>query len=407
MKHNEKQADHIAGKPKIAIVADVRDWAFHNIAAQIHKHLSARYDIEILYIGDYNNDMSVLFPDLFCRGFKLVHFLWRSTLLEIYIYLKSLEGQKAQEYIRCFADTPTTFSIYDHCFLSQQEILERTVLFNNLANGYTVSSRRLCKTYTDIDSYRGPDMVIEDGVNAEIFYPENTERLSEENRDIVVGWVGNSKWWSYDGVDHKGLHTLIKPAIEALKKEGIAIVGNFADRNERFIPFSEMVDYYRAIDVYVCASDIEGTPNPVLEAMACGVPVISTDVGIVPDVFGPLQSEFILKERTKDALKESLRRVAASPELRMALSRENLTQIKEWTREKESRKWDVFFKKHLDSAAGAEKAPEEGQDIASARARKMAAFSLPDSSVKTGILIRGWRFLKSGLLARYHGMRYR
>ncbi|WZB73295.1 glycosyltransferase family 4 protein [Achromobacter xylosoxidans] len=43
-----------------------------------------------------------------------------------------------------------------------------------------------------------------------------------------------------------------------------------------------MPAYYNSLDLYVCPSAIEGTPNPVLEAMACGVPVISTDVGIVP-----------------------------------------------------------------------------------------------------------------------------
>ncbi|WP_312583940.1 glycosyltransferase, partial [Staphylococcus aureus] len=80
-----------------------------------------------------------------------------------------------------------------------------------------------------------------------------------------------------------------------------------ADRQLGFIPHDEMVKYYSQIDVYVCPSKIEGTPNPVLESMACGVPVISTDVGVVKDAFGEMQKEWILPVRSKDTLIDKLR----------------------------------------------------------------------------------------------------
>jgi glycosyltransferase involved in cell wall biosynthesis len=38
------------------------------------------------------------------------------------------------------------------------------------------------------------------------------------------------------------------------------------------------LDFLRSVDVLVMASDSEGTPNSVLEAMSCGVPVVSTDI---------------------------------------------------------------------------------------------------------------------------------
>ena len=42
--------------------------------------------------------------------------------------------------------------------------------------------------------------------------------------------------------------------------------------------------YYRALDLYLITSRIEGGPKAILEAWASGVPVVSTRVGMVPDI---------------------------------------------------------------------------------------------------------------------------
>jgi glycosyltransferase involved in cell wall biosynthesis len=71
-----------------------------------------------------------------------------------------------------------------------------------------------------------------------------------------------------------------------------------------------MPAWYRDLDVYVCMSTVEGTPNPILEASACGIPWISTDVGIVGELRRDrLAPPGIVIERTPTALVSALERV--------------------------------------------------------------------------------------------------
>src|SRR5262249_2686138 len=183
----------------------------------------------------------------------------------------------------------------------------------------------------------------------ELFKPKHLERFSAtEGRDLVLGWVGNSRWASTLG-DFKGVHSILIPAVSALRAEGVSVRLEIVDRQKEHIRYDEMPEYYNRIDVYVCTSQIEGTPNPVLEAMASGVPVISTDVGIVPEVFGPLQREFILGERSVEAVKGAIRRFVSEPELLSRLSRENLSQIQNWSWAERVKKFDAYFQSLLES----------------------------------------------------------
>lgn len=353
-------------RPRIALVVDIENWAFSNIADNIRARLSHRYDFSMFYTEGYQNDYGKMLDDIYSSRFDLVHFFWREAALDLYIQFLRTRQALSNPVVQSFIKSKLTFSVYDHCFLNPQAFYDFGVLFKYLSDGYLVSSQRLFDIYAEIPDFPPPTGIIEDGVDLDRFHPGPTGRVLDKGRALVVGWAGNSRWGKdIDGADYKGLHTIIKPAIAALKAEGYQISGNFADSRVRRIPHEEMPGYYDSIDVYVCASRIEGTPNPVLEAMACGVPVISTDVGVVPQLFGPQQQQFILQERSVDALCRMLRTLADSPEQRVRLSQENLWQIRGWTREVEAQKWDDFFLGVL------------GQDAGQKRLLKTACLEVP------------------------------
>ena len=82
--------------------------------------------------------------------------------------------------------------------------------------------------------------------------------------------------------------------------------------------------------------------------MACGVPIISTDVGIVPEVFGKKQKEFILNERSINDLKDKIKYLYSHQEKLDILSKENMESIKKWDWKIKTHQFKVFFDNFID-----------------------------------------------------------
>ena len=76
-------------------------------------------------------------------------------------------------------------------------------------------------------------------------------------------------------------------------------------------PHALLPDWYRAADLVCLPSHNEGVPNVLLESMACGVPVVATRVGGVPEVVPEVAGVLVEPRRTDqlaNALVEALER---------------------------------------------------------------------------------------------------
>jgi glycosyltransferase involved in cell wall biosynthesis len=336
-------------RPRILLCPDTPNWAFDNIADQIIRHHGDRYDFERYYMAGPAGYPHVFLNQVFeiMDGFDIIHFFWREDVQHLLnpetVFRAATEFRLQPEKLFDLLSRPViTSSVYDHLFLEPEHFPWRERAFWFM-DGYSVSSTLLDGIYRGIDMFPDPLAVLPDGVDPGRFRPVGLDRLGETGRPLRVGWVGNSNWGDDPKRDPKGLHSILNPAVERLRTEGFEIDQHYADSTVQRRSRDEMVTYYGEIDVLVCSSEIEGTPNPVLEAMASGVPVVSTRVGIVPDVLGPKQAEFILPERAVAPMADALRRLVENRDLLVDLSAENLKSIKTWSWEKTTEGWPQFW----------------------------------------------------------------
>jgi teichuronic acid biosynthesis glycosyltransferase TuaC len=68
------------------------------------------------------------------------------------------------------------------------------------------------------------------------------------------------------------------------------------------VPQTDLMRYYNAADAMVLASSREGWANVLLESMACGTPVVASNVWGTPEVVAAPEAGLLMKERTPAAL---------------------------------------------------------------------------------------------------------
>ncbi len=178
-------------------------------------------------------------------------------------------------------------------FWSWQEIYQITVeqlVEDYLDQACAVSTN--CPGLFDLISPLHPYVFLNPaGVDVEKFHP-HPPKSTTNDQPLFVGWTGGTD--AHGG--NKGLFDIIEPVCQSLENVHLHVVS----KENHWLPHHEMPKFYRDIDVYLCASKSESTPNPVLEAAASARCVISTPVGIVSMLITDGQNGFIVRREQAD-----------------------------------------------------------------------------------------------------------
>lgn len=302
-------------RPVVLCVVNRPNWAHDRKTDALAMALSGTYEI----VKRYQAEVSV-------ADFE------RADCVLLYYWLQVEQMNHPGEVLRRFRDR-LVMGICSHFELDGAWRAPGLATLEGLAGAVFVNNRLLLEEFGPLLSL--PVYYTPNGVDTEFFRPVVPSSSPAPTRALRVGWAGSL---TNHGAEHRGVHQYIAPAVTAV--EGTEL--RLAAREQKWRNQEEMLDFYRSLDVYVCASRSEGTPNPCLEAAACGLPVVTTRVGNMPELIVDGENGFFVERDAAD-IAEKLARLRDSPELRDRMGRAARAAVEPWDWKRQAARYDAMF----------------------------------------------------------------
>jgi len=170
------------------------------------------------------------------------------------------------------------------------------------------------------------------GVDTNVYTPANRLRLDRDR--LYVGFF----YYDHPRKNPRLIETIVEKLLNSNSQIEVYIFGNGFKRFDERINVVKGLDeiaYAKKIanlDIFVYISILEGFALPPLEAMASGVPVISSNVGAVNKYMTNFQNGLILKNTaTAEEVLELITYMLNEQKIRNKISKNGLTSVQNWT----------------------------------------------------------------------------
>lgn len=134
------------------------------------------------------------------------------------------------------------------------------------------------------------------------------------------------------GADTDGSRSLVEKRIEELKlSDKVMLTGRLLKE--------EWIELSKEYDIFINTTTIDNMPVSVIEAMALGLPVVSTDVGGISFLMENRKNGILIESNNVEAMTKAVKELIANPEYAKSLSLNARRMVEDFDWERVSLKW--------------------------------------------------------------------
>jgi hypothetical protein len=292
IKLNSKVVYYFKKIKSVLLIYDSHNWSFHNIIRKII-HFNKKYNIDITTSTELYNKISNNFNNLrnnydYCN----INLNYSYDILCFFFY--GDYDINILNYYKKFTKIKIFLCIYDYTLWTNNhnksdELIycDRFKYFLNNINGMGYSCPAIL---TNINNKFTIDLVkykCYDGIDTKLFYFQGYKNDILDKKILTIGWIGNSNPQAH-GIN-KGFQLIKKTLLDNDIKDKFIFLPQDIYTGTT-IDISKIPNYISKIDIIVCFSIGEGTPNQILECSSSGKCWISTNVGIVSELYNTIDN---------------------------------------------------------------------------------------------------------------------
>lgn len=199
-----------------------------------------------------------------------------------------------------------------------------------------------------VEQYGKIDAVIPHAPDHDQFYPEPKTR--EPNAPIRVLMCYRPEKWK--GLEQgKIAYDMAKDKLGVDMKLimfGNQVTCKLKTDEYYFNPgYDQLRHIYNSCDIFVFTSEREGWGVPPMEAMACSVPVVTTNVGGVPEYTVPGITAIVVPPGDFDAISKGIETLVMDNQLRQNIATEGYNFMKKYTWQNSAKTLEALFKQYI------------------------------------------------------------
>lgn len=291
-------------------IKKIGDWQYRRRMSRFINQLQEKRTIDVIHWQTMNKDGKMM-RKVSVQGVEIYtnHISWFRMLFNErkFAKIKSLIGNP--DYIIC-----TSREIRE---MTKQLFGEFTCNF--ISNGVELKNKSISKqTIQDLKSELGinsEDKVVlttnrMEPIKGMSYFVKAIPKLLSENEDLFICLIG-------DGSEEGNLKKWL--ADQKIDFRKVKFLGRKTNEEVR--------ELLELADIYVQPSLMEGTSIAIMEAMACGKPVIACDIGGNPDILNHMENGLLIVPKDSEAIIQAVNYLIENPDVAIKMGGHGMEKV--------------------------------------------------------------------------------